>query len=239
MFKMKVIYSGLESSGKSLKLAKVIRKLVIRNAAWNKKYKKDRFIASNMEFTPVFIDWAAQQGVRIIYWVNLDDLVTFSECDVIIDEVGNYFDARFWEKLSLDVRNWITQGAKVGIEIYGSAQFFGQVDISFRRLVNHLYYITKLVGSPRPAATRPPVETIWGLCAITEQDPKLYDKENDSFKRIGLMPNFFLIQKKDCEIFYTGQKIQRPKPLKYKHIVRECEIPNCPHLSAHYKVQHV
>jgi len=58
---MKVIFSGLESSGKSLKLAMTVVDLVHRNAKWNKITGKSRPIVSNMRFSPHFFDWATKE----------------------------------------------------------------------------------------------------------------------------------------------------------------------------------
>jgi len=143
-------------------------------------------------------------------------------CDVIIDEVGNYFDSRMWADLSLDVRKWLTQGSKCGIEIYGSAQDFAQVDKSFRRLVNALYDIRKLFGSRRPAATKPPVKRIWGLCLARELDPQGYDEDKKAFNG-SFIPIPFLIRRKDCEIFDTKQKIGRSEYPALRHEVRRCQ----------------
>ena len=101
---MKIVYSGLEGSGKSLKLAMVARSLVLRNSKWLAKSGIMRPLASNLRFSDWFVDFAKQRGIEIIYWKDLDELITLSDCDVIIDELGNYFDARGWENLSLDDR---------------------------------------------------------------------------------------------------------------------------------------
>lgn len=229
---MKIIYSGLESSGKSLKLAMVATQIAERNADWNEYLrehgKQPRVIFSNMKFSESFENWCFQNGVPLRYWKTLDELIEMDQCDVIIDEVGNYFDARNWQEVTLDQRRWLTQGAKSGIEIYGGAQDFAQVDKSFRRLVNELYHIVKLVGSPRPAATKPPVERIWGVCAVFELNPREYqeDKKEQVEGAIGLsLPSFMFIQRRYCEIFDTGQKITKSPPLPLRHIKRNC--PDC------------
>jgi len=219
---MKVIYSGLEGSGKSLKLAKVIRVLVHRNSKWFKKTGIIRPIASNMRFSEEFESWAHEMNVPIRYWTNVDDLTSLDNCDVIIDEVGNYFDSRMWQDLSLDTRRWLTQGSKCGIEIYGSAQDFAQVDKSFRRLVNCLYDIRKFIGSPRPAATKPPVKKIWGVCLMRSLDPQGYDEDKKAFNG-SLIPTPFLIRKIDCDIFDTGQKIERSEYPALRHEARFCK----------------
>lgn len=224
---MKIIYSGLESSGKSLQLAMQAVNLVYRNSAWYKKSGVIRPIASNLLFSKDFESFADSMGVSILYWENLDDLIRLSNADVIIDEVGNYFDARMWTDISLDARRWITQGAKQGIEMYGSAQDFAQVDKSFRRLVNELIHITKIIGSPRPANTKPPVNYIWGLSMKTFLDPRGYKEDANKFEHSSIIPHFFFIQRKYCEIFDTTQKIKRSKPTALRHIDKYCEDANC------------
>jgi len=246
---MKVIFSGLESAGKSLRLAEEVGELVHRNARWHKrqvlyfeehgqekfqrKYERAnpgaRTIASNLKFSPQFEAHVASLGLPpIVYWENLSDLVKFRDTDIIIDEVGNYFDSRLWSELSLDVRRWLSQGAKIGNEIYGTAQDFAQVDKAFRRLVNHLFLIRKLVGSPRPSATKPPVRRPWGLCIMTELDPQGYDEDKKKMLSGGLqIPSFFWIEKRYCEMFDTTQVINRSKVPPLKHVEYTCEDPVC------------
>lgn len=224
---MKVIYSGLESSGKSLRLAKVVADLVYRNSKWYEKSGKQRAIISNLKFSDDFMQWAKDMQVPVSYWKDLDELIDYRDVDIIIDEVGTYFDSRLWADLSLDVRRWLTQGAKTGVEIYGSAQDFAQVDLAFRRLVNHLYHITKLVGSGRPSPTKPPIKRIWGICSMKELNPREYKEDKKSFDKTSLFPSFFLIQRRYCEIFDTTQKIDRSAPPAYKHIERFCGNENC------------
>jgi len=238
---MKVIYSGLESSGKSLQLAQRAVELVYRNRKWAKRVGKVRPIVSNMRFSQSFEDWAIkEQGVPIVYWRDLDELIGYTEADIICDEVGNYFDARMWADLSLDVRRWLTQGAKQGIEFYGGAQDFAQVDKAFRRLVQpgDLIHITKLLGSRRPSATKPAVKYIWGLCMVRKLNPQGYEEDKKDFSSSSIFPTFFLIQKKYCEIFFTGQKLERSLPPLMKHIERHCENPDC-RAPGHHKILHI
>lgn len=226
----KIIFSGLESSGKSLRLAMVVSDIVHRNSKWYKKSGIVRPIYSNLKFSDTFVEYAQSVGIPIKYWNSLDQLIEIRHADVIIDEVGNYFDARTWTELSLDTRRWLTQGAKQGIEIYGTAQDFAQVDKAFRRLVGGLgglFHIRKLVGSARPSATRPPVKRIWGLCTIQELEPMGYDEETSKFKPKGMLPRFFSIQRRYCEVFDTGQKIERSPLPKLRHLVRMCEDDTC------------
>jgi len=242
----KVIFSGLEGDGKSLQLAKQAKKLVLRNAKWKEVSKTEacpegvtRPIYSNMKFSENFTAFAESKGIPLKYWSNLDDLIKIEQADVIIDEVGNYFDSRLWADLTLDARRWLTQGSKMGIELYGSAQDFAQVDKAFRRLVNELIHISKICGSPRPSATRPPVTRIWGICSMRPLDPQTYDESVDKFAAASLFSmRWFRIRRQDCEIFDTTQKIQRSLPSPYRHIQRYCELHGLPDGCSFSKIEH-
>lgn len=226
----KTIYSGLEGSGKSLKLAMVAVDLAHRNSKWAQSSGVVRPIASNLQFSENFTRYVTQDlGIPIIYWENLDDLIELEQCDVLIDEVGNYFDSRGWQELTLDARRWLTQGSKMGIELYGTAQDFAQVDKSFRRLVNNLIHIRKMVGNPRPSATRPPIKFIWGACMSLELDPQTYNEDKSKFETLNIFSfRMFFIRKEFCEIFDTTQKIKKSAPPKLKHIERFCEFHDIP-----------
>jgi len=256
---MKLIYSGLESSGKSLQLAYRAVELVYRNRKWYRRLMADytrevkfatkrnltlpekpiiRPIVSNMRFSDEFYAWATQvMKVPIVYWKDLEELIGYTEADIICDEVGNYFDARMWPDLSLDVRRWLTQGAKQGIEFYGGAQDFAQVDKAFRRLVQpgDLVHITKLAGSRRPSKTKPGVKFIWGVCMVRKLNPQGYDEDKKDFSSSSIFPTFFFIKKRYCQIFDTGQKLERSAPPPFRHTERFCEEPGC----AHHRIIHV
>lgn len=233
---MKIVYTGLESAGKSLKLAMKCADLVDRNAKWYQQSGIQRSIWSNLKFSTEFEMHAESMGVPIQYWSNLDELIKLKDVDIIIDEIGTYFDARLWSDLSLDVRRWIAQGAKSGIEIYGSAQDFAQVDKAFRRLVNHVYEISKLLGSRRPSPTKPPVKRIWGICLSYELDPRAYAE--DDKKYLSPIPDWFFIQRRYCGIFDTTQRIAESKPQSFKHIERTCDKPGCQY-HVHGKIIHI
>jgi len=226
----KVIYTGPEDCGKSYQLALMAGQLVERNSRWQKLTKVERPIASNLEFTPWFHDFAKARDVRIHYWKDLEELPQLNGYDLFVDELGTYFDSRTFKDLPLDVRLWLAQASKLGTDIYGTAQDFSQVDVSLRRLVcgtnNALYRISKLVGSNRPHPSKPPVGRIWGLCTKREIDPMGYDEKKQKFNNKGL-PQFFFLRKDICQIFDTTKRIAKSKPPPYKHIERTCIDPNC------------
>jgi len=234
---MKKIFSGYESSGKSLMLADTAKELVYRNSAWAKKTGVTRPIWSNIAFSPDFFEWATKEmRIPIYYWKDLIQIVGKDECDIICDEVGNYFDARMWADLSLDVRRWLTQGAKTGVHFYGGAQDFAQVDKSFRRLVQpgDLVHVTKLIGSARPSKSMPPVRYIWGVMTLQNLDPSGYNEDKKKFESSGL-PRVRFIRRAMCQIFDTNQRLERSALPPLQHQERFCERENCPF----HKIQHV
>lgn len=203
---MKVVYTGIESSGKSLLLARKAKELVKRNHKWFLKTGIERPIWSNMTFSLEFYNWSLSLNVPIYYWKNLDEIVYITECDVIIDEIIKYFDARNWLNLTLDAKHWLTQGAKSGVHVYGSAQDFSQVEKSFRLLCNEVYVVHKIIGSRRPMKSAPPVKRVWGLCFVRNVNPKSFKGDSVNMETVGI-PSIFLIQKEDTVVFDTNAKV--------------------------------
>jgi len=223
----KTIYAGMEDSGKSHELARMSGKIIERNARWIKMGLPPRALVSNIEYSKTFHEYATELGVPIRYWKDLEELPTLRDCDLIIDEVGAYFDSRTFKDLPLELRLWLAQASKLGVDIWGSAQDFAQVDLAFRRLTTQLFWITKLTGSPRPSKTRPPVKKIWGICTKREMNPMGYDESKKEFNSVGWFPVPFVIRKSICEVFDTNARVAKSKPPPYKHIERRCSEPNC------------
>lgn len=218
----KTVYTGLESSGKSLRMAMRAREIRERNAKWRKKYGILRPILSNGHFSKEFEAKAKEQEVPIQYWSDLEEIVGAEECDLFIEEIGTYFDSRLWGDLSLDCRRWIAQTDKRGVDFYATAQDFAQVDLSFRRLVSDLYYIQKLAGSSRPARSKPPVGQIWGVCWEMELNARNY---SETEKEVVSYFGGFFIEKWACDIFDTHEKMVKSAAPPLEHIERTC--PDC------------
>lgn len=229
---MIVIFTGLPGSGKSAKLARSVVDILYRNRRWYKKTGVRRLVYTNLKLaTEVELEFKG----AFVYWSDLRQLTPLRDADVIIDEVATYFDARLWETLSLEMRRWLAQHRKFGIEIYGTAQDFAQVDKAFRRLTSNLIYLTKLLGTRDVSPTRPNPRFVFVLSLVRELDPTIYDEKISKFQSAGMIPRFLVITRRDVEIFDTRAEIALSHALPLKHIERVCELPNC----AFHKTQHV
>jgi len=229
------IISGLPGSGKSYRLGQLVIDLLYRNRkiytrqinAWQDNpvgpMPQPRRIWTNLKMTPQveeeFPDF-------IMYWTELKQLTPLRDVDVIIDEVATYFDARLWETLSLEMRRWLAQHRKFGIEIYGTTQDFAQVDKAFRRLTSDLLYLTKLMGSGDISPTKPRIRFVWGVVLVRRMDPTVYDEQKSKFGAQGL-PSFMFISRAGTEIFDTRAEVKLSSELPLKHIEKECEDPMC------------
>jgi len=241
---MIVIFSGLPGSGKSTKLADTLLNVLARN---RKMYQKawEKYAQGELESEPVRrILWTNLQFTKMVedeyagyfeYWTDLRQLVVLKDVDVAIDEVATYFDARLWESLSLEMRRWLSQHRKFGVEIYGTTQDFAQVDKAFRRLTSDLFLLKKIIGSADISPTRPAPRWIWGVVVIRELDPTVYDELKSKFGGGGIFPSFMWISRAMTEIFDTRAEVKMSKALAMHHIEKACELPNC----AFHKTIHV
>lgn len=250
---MIVIFTGLPGAGKSAKLARTVVDILYRNKKYYDKKvalyeaaKKRHPDISPPNPRRVFTNLKLSREVEkefsqfIVYWRDLRELTPLRDCDVVIDEVATYFDARLWETLSLEMRRWLAQHRKFGIEIYGTAQDFAQVDKAFRRLTSDLLYITKIAGSRDISATRPNPKYIWGISLVRELDATIYDEQKSKFAGRGL-PKFMFITRQLTQIFDTRAEVHLSSALPLRHIERECELhgKDCPDLPKSKRVQHV
>jgi len=233
---MIVVFTGLPGSGKSLKLADTLVNILYRN---RKIYEKNvalfeagkisvlpprRILWTNLQFTDKVL---AEFPDYIKFWTDLRHLTVLRDVDVAIDEIATYFDARLWETLSLEMRRWLSQHRKFGIDIYGTAQDFAQTDKSFRRLTSHLFLLRKIVGSADISPTRPAPKHIWGISVVRELDPTTYDEQKSKFAAHGLIPSLMWITRAATEIFDTRAEVKMSSALPLKHIEKACELPSC------------
>jgi len=222
----KRVFVGFESGGKSLLMARESYQNLFRNARWLKITGIPRPIVGNLPWSKEFHALADKLGIPILPFKHISQLPTLSECDLYLDELGTYFDSRLFADLPLDVRLWLGQAEKMGVQMVGTAQDFGQVDKSFRRLCKEVFEVKKIVGSRRPMKTAPPVNWIWGVLLVWELEPRSFQGEQVDMKTLGL-PSPFLIRKKWIRLFDTSARIALSDPAPLMHVERKCQDPLC------------
>lgn len=225
----KKVYVGLESSGKSLLMARELKRNIKRNAKWQKITGTIRPIYYNISVSDSLRQFAIENGVELRPWRNIWDLVEMHECDLYIDELATYFDSRFYQDLPLDVRLWLAQAEKMGVQIVGATQDYFMIDISFRRLVKELFEVKKLCGSIRPMKTAPPIKYIWGIIAVWELDPRSASKAGNQEEMrtkngviLGSIPKLTFIRKRDTSNFNTQTRVSLSEPPPLRKYVRVC-----------------
>jgi len=210
---MKKGWTGLESAGKSQLMAVHAVKVLERNVKWIKSREKLGlpFIQRTMSFdTPMsheFISKVEKWGMKYIHFYDLGDIMPLSENDIFINEINKFFPARGSEALTREQAEFLSQGAKDGVNIYFCSQDFSQAHKGFRYLVNELEVVTKWAGSRRPCASAPPVNFIWGVVISRAVSPSTFKGDNMTMESTG-MPSIYFINRKDTELYDTSYKVR-------------------------------
>jgi len=220
---MIAIFTGLPGAGKSLKMSATFVELLYRNKKIKEKYGFDRKIYSNLHLSK---EVEEEFPGQFVYWTDPSELVKVRNADVMWDEIATYLDSTQWQNMSLEIKRWLQQHRKFGIEIYGTTQDFAMIDKSMRRMTSDLKHLTKMFGSRDISSTKPPVKYVWGLIMVQTFDPTTYDEETK--KALGF-PSFMLISRSSVNVFDTTQEIVAGKYPPLNHIERECLHPDCQH----------
>lgn len=209
---MKVVFTGKESSGKTLLMFRLAQKYVKRNKRWLRIRSRmklsvvPRTFAFNQPISDSFRDEILSSGSKLIYFRSFAEIEDLMDADIFIDELLKFFPSRGSDPLPPNVMDFLSQGAKNGNHIVGSSQDFSQVHKQFRLLVNKVYVIKKIVGSPRPMRSSPPVNFIWGIGIKFSVKPDSFKGDNTEMKT-NFIPIPFFISKKDTLRYSTLYRI--------------------------------
>lgn len=229
------IIEGSPGQGKSLYTARTVLKLLARNRKWYKKSGIKRLIYSNMRFSPAF---EQENAGWYRYWSNTADVCNLNDIDLIWDEIATELDARNYANLSMELKRFLSQYRKRGVDIYANTQDFSMIDARARLMVTRVASLTKVLGSPDISTTKPPPKHVWGLVMVREvQNYKETDPEK---KKYSWLPGFFFIERRLTDIYDTRQDIPLGDPPPLRHEVRKCEHFGKPgHVDCNYcKVMH-
>lgn len=206
--------------------------LLIRNVTWFKKgkIKKIRPIATNIAINHAIVE---KYPEYIIIWTDMAELIDLRECDVIFDDMGSYLDSQRWADVPVSVKRWFRLHEHYGVDIYANAQNFSDVVGAVRKLTVSLTRTFKIIGSKRPAETKPPVKKIWGLFVTRTVNMNDFEKDLDSRTYTDWFGHWRLLRKKYCAVFDTLQDLETSDWPALEYIARECNDPRCskaPHI---------
>jgi len=225
-----LVYEGAPGQGKSILMAKIVKNLVIRNKKLTKKYPElpKRYIYSNIKFSIEFEEFA---GEYLKYWTNTSEIVKVRDVDIVWDEIATELDSRNYLNLSDELKRFLSQYRKRGIDIYANTQDFSMVDARARLMITGVYSLKKAIGSRDISATKPYPPKIWGIIFVWSV--KNYREIEPEKKRISWLDSqFFFITKELVSIYDTTQDIPAGELPPLRHVERICE--KC----SHKKIEH-
>jgi hypothetical protein len=214
------IVEGKPGQGKSLYHARLARKLLKRNKKWFDKSGIVRKIYSNIKFTEAFEKEALYNGHNFLeYWNTTHEICNLRDVDLLWDEIATELDSRNYANLTEDLKRFLSQYRKRGVDIYANTQDFSMIDARARLMITSVATLHKIIGSRDPSPTRPPVKRIWGLVMVRYFENIISDDPHE--KKYTLVPSFFFIDKEDVEIYDTTQDIPASPPIPRRRFARE------------------
>jgi len=215
------ITEGAPGQGKSLYTARLAERLCKRNAKWyikNEGRIPVRKVASNIKFAQWFED---EYREFIHYWQQPEELLELRDCDVLWDEIATELDSRNFANLSQEMKRFLSQYRKRGVDIYANTQDFSMIDARARLMVTNVFTLSKIIGSGDLSTTKPPPRFIWGFIMIRQV---LNFKETEAEKKkYGFIPSFMMIERRLTEMYDTRQDIPQGAPPRLKHKIVYCE----------------
>jgi len=214
------ITEGAPGQGKSIYTASMVRYLVLRNKKWHEKFPANpiRKVGSNLRLSETF---EKEAGEYLFYWTDTQEITKMHDCDIVWDEIATELDARNFANLTVELKRFLSQYRKRGVDIYANTQDFSMIDARARLMITRVRTLTKIIGSPDISTTKPKPKYIWGL--IMMRDVTNWKETDPEKKKYEMIPSFMLIDKDKVSLYDTRQDIPMGKPAPLKHIELCCE----------------
>lgn len=177
-----------------------------------------REVWSNQKFSG---DFEEKYKGYIKYWTDTAELCKLRNVDVLWDEIATELDSRNFANLSTEMKRFLSQYRKRGIDIYANTQDFSMIDMRARLMITRVMTLKKLCGSRDISTTKPNPRFIWGL--VMRREVMNYRETDPEKKKYGIIPTFFFIEKRLVSLYDTSQDIPVGKPSPLKHLTVYCE----------------
>ena len=90
----------------------------------------------------IFSNVPFKGGYKITYEDIKDGFILPRRSVLLIDEVQKWADARQWSSLDIHLYNYFSQGGKLNVDLFYSAQDSSRVDKTLREVTNYFYLVT-------------------------------------------------------------------------------------------------
>lgn len=212
------IIEGAPGQGKSLYSARIILFLLERNKKWFNRSGIRRMVCVNLKLSEQV---EKEHGEFLRYWSDISELCTMRDCDIVWDEIATEIDSRNWVNLSQEVKRFLSQYRKRGVDIYANTQDFSMVDVRARLMITKVLTLSKVIGSADISATKPKPKRIWGLIFIREvENWRELNPEKKQYSLFGF--SMFFITKKLVSMYDTTQDIVNSKKSFFAHNIKHC-----------------
>jgi len=216
-------------SGKSLTMAKKVqsclREAVLNAKKWNIPVRE---LWANLDIAEDYF----VKYTHLKHWCELLPMiyVDYPNCtiprrdfDCFIDELAEYLSSDKWKECDKRIRRFFRNHRRRGVRIYGNTQDYMMLDIYARRMATRIFKTRKLIGSPDPSPTLPPIKHVWGLIITRELDKKSVEKDTLMAQTIGL-PSPTLISKNLTDFYNTRAETESFEEPELLHRVKICKI---------------
>ena len=232
------IFYGKKGNCKSLFQAKLAYHLIQTYKRQEKKFPDlpKRKLLINQSLNQQFYE---ENKDHIQYWTNPEQLYQVRDSDILWDEIGKDLPAGSYKDTPKELKQVFSHLRKRGNRLFANTQVYEDIDISFRRQVDHAFQLKKVFGNRDISASLPPPKFIYGLFRVTEFDPMYLEHEWDEMKReqqpkikfwdsVLFWRNWHRIKRKWVELYDTTMELPPYMPDKLKEIVLICrEGVNC------------
>lgn len=226
------LFYGKKGSGKSLFQARLAYELIQEYYRTEKKYPNlpHRKYFSSQKLSPAFE--AKELGKHLEYWTHPDQLYKVRDADIGWDEIGKDIPAGSWADTPKELKQVFSHLRKRGNRLFANTQVFEDIDIAFRRQIDHAYLIEKIWGSRDISITLPPIKFIYGIIRKTEFDPLHLEFERNPEYREELKPSFFQIlhfsnymwiKRQWINLYDTKSELPAYRARGLKEWILECE----------------
>jgi hypothetical protein len=122
------------------------------------------------------------------FW-QLCDLYKLSNCVIGFDELQKLLNAKNWASLPAMFMDLICQHRHSALDIYGTTQDLGQIDIALRRNIHELYVCKSIIRFPKNERVKPFIQ----LIAVSNKT-RNFDTATDriAWKKVGRTKLYFI-----------------------------------------------